>query len=94
MADLTKDDIKSMAKAVGLDIKEPHLSEVTYNINALKELLDDLNPPGLENVEPLPIIHPNQWPPAAGAAPARKPAAKRTAAKKPSTKKAARRARR
>ncbi len=76
MADLTKDDVKSMAKAVGLDIKEPHLSEVTYNINALKELLDDLNPPGLETVEPLPIIHPSQWPPA------KKPAAKRPAAKK------------
>jgi hypothetical protein len=93
MADLTKDDIKSMAKAVGLDIKEPHLSEVTYNINALKELLDDLNPQGLESVEPLPIIHPSQWPPAPEAA-ARKPAAKKRPTRKPAAKKTSGRARR
>ena len=60
MADLTKDEVRSLGKAAGLDLKEPHLSEVTYNINALKELLDDLNPPGLDEVEPLPIIHPYQ----------------------------------
>lgn len=94
MPDLTKDDIKSMAKAVGLDIKEPHLSEVTYNINALKELLDDLNPPGLESVEPLPIIHPSQWPPAPGAAAATKPAREKSAARKPAAKKTVRRVRR
>jgi Asp-tRNA(Asn)/Glu-tRNA(Gln) amidotransferase C subunit len=60
MADLTKDEVRSLGKAARLDIQEPHLTEVTYNINALKELLDDLNPPGLDEVEPLPIIHPYQ----------------------------------
>ncbi|MCZ6865838.1 MAG: hypothetical protein V3U95_05320 [Dehalococcoidia bacterium] len=60
MADLTKEEVKSLGRAVGLELEEPHLSEVTYNINALKELLDDLNPPGLDQVEPLPIIHPYQ----------------------------------
>ncbi len=60
MADLTKDEVKSLGKAAGLDLQEPHLTEVTYNINALKELLDGLNPPGLDEVEPLPIIHPYQ----------------------------------
>ena len=60
MADLTKEEIKSLGRAVGIDLQEPHLSEVTYNINALRELLDDLNPPGLDQVEPLPIIHPYQ----------------------------------
>ncbi len=58
MADLTKDEVRSLGKAAGLDLQEPHLTEVTYNINALRELLDDLNPPGLDEVEPLPIIHP------------------------------------
>ena len=58
MSDLTKEEVKSLGRAAGIDIQEPHLSEVTYNINALKELLDDLNPPGLDEVEPLPIIHP------------------------------------
>ena len=60
MADLTKDEVRSLGKAAGLDLQEPHLTEVTYNINALRELLDDLNPPGLDEVEPLPIIHPYQ----------------------------------
>ena len=60
MPDLTKNEVQSLGKAVGIDLQEPHLSEVTYNINALKELLDDLNPPGIDQVEPLPIIHPYQ----------------------------------
>jgi hypothetical protein len=29
---------------------------VTYNLNALRELIDDVNPLGLDQVEPLPII--------------------------------------
>ena len=58
MADLTRDDIRSMGKAVGLAIEEPELTEVMYSLNALLEALDGINPPGLESVEPLPIILP------------------------------------
>ena len=58
MGDLSKEEVKSLGKAAGLNLQEPHLSEVTYNINALKELLDSLDPPGLDQVEPLPVIHP------------------------------------
>ena len=32
MADLSKDEIKSLGRAVGLEIDEPHLTEVAYNI--------------------------------------------------------------
>ena len=60
MADLTKDAIRSQAMAMGIDIDEPLLSEVTHNLNALKDLLEDLSPPGLDEVEPLPIIPPPQ----------------------------------
>ncbi len=60
MADLSREEVRSLGRAAGLDLQEPHLSEVTHNINALKELLDELNPPGLDEVEPLPIIHPYQ----------------------------------
>jgi hypothetical protein len=56
MADLSKDDIQSLGRAVGLEITEPHLTEVTYNLNALRDLLDSINPPGLDQVEPLPIV--------------------------------------
>ena len=58
MADLSKDDIRSMGKAVGLDINEPELTEVMYSLNALLESLDAINPTGLNDVEPLPIILP------------------------------------
>ena len=58
MADLSKDDIRSMGKAVGLDINEPELTEVMYSLNALLESLDAINPPGLNDGEPLPIILP------------------------------------
>ena len=34
------------------------LTEVTYSLNALLEALDAINPPGLENIEALPIILP------------------------------------
>ena len=60
MADLSKDEVKSLGRAVGLDIDEPLLTEVTYNLNALRELLDAVNPPGLDQVEPLPIITPHE----------------------------------
>ena len=58
MADLTKDEIRALGHAVGLEIEDPELTEVMYSLNALLESLDAINPPGLENVEPLPIILP------------------------------------
>ena len=47
-----------MGHAVGLEIEDPELTEVTYSLNALLESLDAINPPGLNDVEPLPIILP------------------------------------
>ena len=58
MADLTKDEIVALGHAVGLEIQDPELTEVTYSLNAILEALDNINPPGLEDVEPLPIIIP------------------------------------
>ena len=58
MADLTREDIQALGRAVNLDIQEPELTEVMYSLNALLESLDAINPPGLEEVEPLPIILP------------------------------------
>ena len=60
MADLSKDDVKSLGRAVGLEIDEPLLTEVTYNLNALGDLLEEVNPEGLDRVEPLPIIPPHE----------------------------------
>ena len=60
MADLSKEEVKSLGRAVGIDIEEPLLTEVTYNLNALRDLLEDVNPSGLGQVEPLPIIPPHE----------------------------------
>ena len=58
MADLTKDEVRALGHAVGLEIQDPELTEVTYSLNAMLESLDAINPPGLDSVEPLPIIMP------------------------------------
>ncbi len=58
MADLTKDEVRALGHAVGLEIQDPELTEVAYSLNALLEALDEINPPGLDEVQPLPIILP------------------------------------
>ena len=56
MADLTRDEIRGLGHAVGLEIEEPELTEVMYSLNALLQAMDRIDPPGLDLVEPLPII--------------------------------------
>ena len=58
MQALTKEEVRGLGHAVGLDIQDPELTEVTYSLNALLDDLDHINPPGLETVEPLPILLP------------------------------------
>jgi hypothetical protein len=58
MQELTKEEVRGLGHAVGLDIQDPELTEVTYSLNALLEDLDHIHPPGLETVEPLPILLP------------------------------------
>jgi hypothetical protein len=58
MVDLTKEEIRALGHAVGLEIVEPYLTEVMYSLNAILEALDGINPPGLDEIEPLPIILP------------------------------------
>ena len=60
MADLTKEEVTALGHAVGLEIEEPELTEVMYSLNAILEALDQINPPGLDDVEPLPIIMPHE----------------------------------
>jgi hypothetical protein len=58
MQELTKEEVRGLGHAVGLEIQDPELTEVTYSLNALLEDLEHINPPGLEKVEPLPILLP------------------------------------
>ena len=58
MIDLTIAEIRALGHAVGLEIQEPELTEVSHSLNALLQALEAINPPELETVEPLSIILP------------------------------------
>ncbi len=58
MVELSNEDIKSLGRAVDLDIQEPELTQVAYSLNAILQAMDKIDIPGLNSVEPLPIILP------------------------------------
>jgi Asp-tRNA(Asn)/Glu-tRNA(Gln) amidotransferase C subunit len=58
MAELSNEDIKALGRAVNLGIQEPELTQVAYSLNAILEGMDQIDIPGLNSVEPLPIILP------------------------------------
>lgn len=58
MADLTETEILALAKASGITIPDDLLIEVGYSLNGLLEALDEINVPGIDEVEPLPIVIP------------------------------------
>ena len=58
MEDLTNPEIQALGRAVGLDIREPELTEVAHSLNAILEMMDEIEVPGVNAVEPLPLILP------------------------------------
>ena len=58
MADLTDSDILALAKASGITIHARLLPEVGYSLNGLLEALSNIDVPGIDEVEPLPIVLP------------------------------------
>ena len=60
MKDLTNSEIQALGHAVGLEIEEPELTEVVHSLNAMLEMMDELEIPGVNAVEPLPLILPSQ----------------------------------
>ncbi|HEU0020632.1 MAG TPA: hypothetical protein VFR55_03025 [Dehalococcoidia bacterium] len=58
MANLTETDILALARASGITIPSELLSEVGYSLNGLLEALDQIDLPGVDGVEPLPIVIP------------------------------------
>ena len=60
MADLSNQEVQALGKAVGLDIQEPELSLVAHSLNALLEALAEIDLPGVNAVEPLPLILPGE----------------------------------
>ena len=60
MADLTNDEVRALGRSVGLDIQDPELTQVGYSLNAILEAMDAIEVPGINAVEPLPLIIPAQ----------------------------------
>lgn len=58
MADLTEAEILTLARAAGVDIPPELVAEVGYSLNGVLEALDNIDIPGLDEIEPLPIILP------------------------------------
>jgi len=58
LEDLTNPEIQALGRSVGLDIQEPELTEVAYSLNAILEMMDEIDVPGVNAVEPLPLILP------------------------------------
>ena len=58
MPDLTDEDIQTLARAAGVTIPQGLVAEVGYSLNGVLEALDNIDIPGLDEIEPLPIIRP------------------------------------
>jgi Asp-tRNA(Asn)/Glu-tRNA(Gln) amidotransferase C subunit len=58
MVGLSNQEVQALGRAVGLDIQEPELSQVAHSLNAIRELMEEIDAPGVNAVEPLPIILP------------------------------------
>jgi hypothetical protein len=58
MADLTEEEVLALAIAARVTIPPSLLTEVTHSLNGLLEALDSIKAPGIDAVEPLPIILP------------------------------------
>ena len=58
MADLTNEEIHALGRSVGLDIQEPELTQVGYGLNAILEAMSSIDVPGVNGIEPLPLIIP------------------------------------
>ena len=60
MPDLTDEDILTLARAAGVTIPPELVAEVGYSLNGVLEALDSIDVPGLDEIEALPIILPDQ----------------------------------
>ena len=56
MSELTNQEIQALGRAVGLDIQEPELTPVGYSLNAILEAMAAIEVPGVNAVEPLPLL--------------------------------------
>ena len=60
MSSLTNEEVRAIARAVDLKIEEPDLTQVRYSLNAILNAMGQIDIPGLNTQEPLPIIPPQE----------------------------------
>ena len=60
MPDLSNEEVHALGRSVGLDIQEPELTQVGYSLNAILEAMASIDAPGVNAVEPQPLILPTQ----------------------------------
>ena len=58
MSDLSNQEVQALGKAVGLDIQEPELSQVSHSLNAILESMAAIDVDDMNAVEPLPLVLP------------------------------------
>ena len=58
MSDLTNQEIQALGKAVGLHLQDPELTQVAHSLNAILEAMDEIQIPGVNSEEPLPLVIP------------------------------------
>ena len=56
MPELNEDEIRGLAKAVNIEIQDSDITDISYSLNAMLEAIDNINPEGINAVEPLSII--------------------------------------
>lgn len=56
MADLNNAEIQTLAKAVGLALSEPELTQVTHSLNAMLEEMEGINSPGFNLEEYVAVV--------------------------------------
>ena len=56
MNDLTNDETRALAKAVGLDLHEPELPQVAHSLNAILREMAAINPPGFSLEEYVAVV--------------------------------------
>ena len=57
MEELTNHDILSLAKSVDMDIPDDDLDQVAMSLNAILQLISDIDVANVNLIEPLPIRH-------------------------------------
>ncbi|MFQ6028031.1 MAG: hypothetical protein ACE5Q6_11105 [Dehalococcoidia bacterium] len=60
MSNLTNQEVQAMGKAVGLNLQDPELTQVAHSLNALLEAMEEIQVPGVNSEEPLPLVIPEQ----------------------------------